>query len=315
MEQPEERIVGDEAQPAGGNKAPSAAPVAARRGSSRNRLTHPLTLALIPAVASVLVGIFALLPESDPDPQPNTNDASTSVSPPVGHEAGIAFRVETDLEEYKGGWEVAFDGPLPPTDDFPDKPGYVQAYSWAKTRGAVDVDESHLRLLLQNNGPDRVTVRSISAQVISRMSPINTTDVVSPSAGTNDLVALGFNLDEGDLVSAQPETLGGGGRADTSNLPFFSTKNVTLDPGESTDVKITTRTEHCHCLYKFQVVIVKLDSTTTLDIGDVNGRPLSITARAPQYQNSYENGQLGCSRVALFHKKDSGLGLDCDRPA
>jgi hypothetical protein len=306
--------VGDEAQPAGGNKAASAAPVAARRGSPRSKLTHPLTLAVIPAAASVLVGVFALLPSSDPDPQPNTNE-STSGNSPVGHEAGIAFRVDTDLEEYAGGWDVAFEGPLPPTDDFPDKPGYVEAYSWAKTRGGVDVDESYLRLLLQNNGPDRVTIRSISAQVISRMSPINTTYVKSPSAGTNDLVALGFNLDEGDLVSAQPETQGGGRRADTSNLPFFSTKNVTLDPGESTDVKITTRTEHCHCLYKFQVVVVKPDSTTTLDIGDVNGRPLSITARAPQYQNSYENGQLGCARPGLFHTEVSGRGLECNRPA
>ena len=80
---------------------------------------------------------------------------------------------------------------------------------------------------------------------------------MSPSAGTNDLVALAFNLDDGDLVKAQPEALGSGKQADTSNVPFFTSKNVTLDPGESTDVKITTRTTNCHCLYKFQIVVVK----------------------------------------------------------
>jgi hypothetical protein len=213
---------------------------------------------------------------------------------------------------------VAFEGPLPSTSDYPaGKPGYVQVYNWAKTRGAVDVEESHLRLLLQNNGPDMVTIRSINAQVTSRMNPIDTTVVVSPSAGTNDLVALGFNLDDGDLVSAQPEISAESSAADRSNLPFFSTKNVTLDSGETTDIKITARTAHCHCLYKFQVVVVKPDSTTTLDIGDANGRPLSITALAPQYQNSYENGQLGCTTYRLFHTKTSyGSRLaDCNRPA
>jgi hypothetical protein len=140
---------------------------------------------------------------------------------------------------------------------------------------------------------------------------INTTFVMSPSARTNDLVALGF-----DLVEAQPETLGSGRRADTSGLPFFSTKNVTLDPGESTDIKLTTQTDHCHCLYKLQIVIVKPDSTTTLDIGDVNGRPLAITALAQQYQDSYGNGQLGCMQRRLFHYKppEAKHMIDCSRP-
>jgi hypothetical protein len=191
---------------------------------------------------------------------------------------------------------------------------YTDVYSWAKTRGAVDVGQSHRRLLLQNSGSDRITIRSISAKVIERLSPIAVTYVQAPSAGTNDLVDLGFNLDSGDVVAAQPEKTGpAGSQADTSNLPFFSTKDVTLDPGESTDIKITARTAHCHCTYDFEVQVVKPNSTDTLEISDVNGRPLAITAPAEQYQNRYEDGQLACQSYSLFHM--SGAMADCSRPA
>ncbi len=274
-----------------------------------------MTLAIIPAVASVIVGIFAIFPR--PDPVPPKEGAAASAETSMTREGGISFRLETDLDEYSGGWEVAFDGPLPATDDFPEgKPRYAEVYSWAKTRGAIDVDESHLRLLLQNDGTDRVTIRSIAAVVTSRKSPLLTTYVMSPGAGTNEIVALGYDLDDGDVVAAQPDIEPKSSEAD-ADLPFFSTKNITLDPGESTDVKITTRTTECLCLYKFEIVVVKPDATTTLEIGDENGDPLAISARVPEYANRYENGTLTCGEYGLFHVKDVSTGrmADCSRPA
>jgi hypothetical protein len=283
------------------------------RSTWRSVLTHPLMLVLVPAVASIIVALIAL-PKSCSGPHPD-HPESASPGPPAAQQGGIAFRVDTDLEAYRGHWAVAFDGPLPPTNDFPTgKPRYTDVYSWAKTRGAIDVGQSHLRLLLQNNGSDRITIRSISAKVIERLRPITVTYVQAPSAGTNDLVDLSFNLDSGDVVAAQPENTGPeGSQADTSNLPFFSTKDVTLDPGESTDIKITTRTALCHCTYDFEVQVVKPNSTDTLEIGDVNGRPLAITAPAEQYQNRYEDGQLACQSYSLFRM--NGAMADCSRPA
>jgi hypothetical protein len=284
----------------------------AARPTWRSVLTNPLTLVLVPAVASIIVALIAL-PKSCSGP--HLDQKSASPGPKTAQQGGIAFRVDTDLDAYRGQWAVAFDGPLPQTNDFPTgKPRYTDVYSWAKTRGAVDVGQSHRRLLLQNSGSDRITIRSISAKVIERLSPIAVTYVQAPSAGTNDLVDLGFNLDSGDVVAAQPEKTGPeGSQADTSNLPFFSTKDVTLDPGESTDIKITARTAHCHCTYDFEVQVVKPNSTDTLEISDVNGRPLAITAPAEQYQNRYEDGQLACQSYSLFHM--SGAMADCSRPA
>ncbi|WP_165606819.1 hypothetical protein, partial [Mycolicibacterium iranicum] len=236
---------------------------------------------------------------------------------PVAQEGGLSFRLEPDLDEYRYGWEVAFDGPLPSTDDYPaGDPGYPEVYSWAKARGAIDVDESHLRLLLQNDGTERVTVRSIKAVVTSRLKPIAATYVMSPGAGTNDIVALGFDLDDGDEVSAQPDIQGAAPEAG-ANLPFFSTKNITLDPGESTDVKITTRTTECFCEYRFDIEVVKPDSTNILQIGGEAGRPFAISARAPEYANRFENGMLSCGTYGLFYVKTLSVGrtADCTKPA
>ncbi|ABM15237.1 hypothetical protein [Mycolicibacterium vanbaalenii] len=293
------------------DRAQPSTPPPQRQDGSRSRWTHPLTLAIIPAVASVIVGIFAIFPRPDPAPPDESSSAAAT------HEDGISFRLEPDLEEYSGGWQVVFDGPLPSTDDYPPgKPRYADVYSWAKTRGAIDVDESHLRLLLQNDGAERVTIRSINAVVTSRKAPLLTTYVMSPGAGTNEIVALGFNLDDGDLVSAQPDVEPKSAEAE-ADLPFFSTKNITLDPGESTDVKITTRTTECLCLYKFEIEVVKPDSTATLEIGDESGGPLAISAHVPRYANRYENGMLACGEYGLFYVEatSSGRMADCSRPA
>lgn len=297
----------------GGNVQPE--PGKPASASSRNPWTHPLTIAAIPAVATVIVGAFALFPRPDPQPQPQPNNTETSVD--GGHvtqEDGVVFRIDPDLPEYRGGWWVAFDGPLPDTDDYPTgPPSYEKAYSWVSARGGVDVGESHLRMLLENNGQDRVTIRSINAKVIRRLEPIAVTDVVSPSAGTNDLVALAFDLDSGDLVVAQPEKLGAGRDTDTSEMPFFSTKNVTLDPGESADIKITTRAQDCHCLYTFVVEMVKPDATSTLEIGGTGGRPFAITGPAKRYATTYGNGQLSCMTSGLFESQNGVV--DCNKPA
>ena len=289
-----------------------------QRSGFRRVLTHPLTLACVPVVGTIIVAVIALVPKYFPGPEPPS--PSPSPTAPLGHQGGVAFRVDTDVDAYRGHWAVAFDGPLPPVNDYPPgKPTYAQVYTWMKARGALDVGVSHLRLLLQNNGSERVTIRSISAKVIQRLRPVNATYVQAPSAGTNDLVDLGFDLDSGDLVAAQPEKSGPeASQADTSNMPFFSTKDVTLDSGESTDIKITTRTALCHCSYRFEVEMVKPDSTDTLDIADIDGHPFAITAQAAQYTKAYEEGLLGCGNSGLFRLTKDQFGdqiADCGQPA
>jgi hypothetical protein len=275
--------------------------------------THPLTIAAIPAVATVIVGAFALFSSPDPPLQPKNTESSVDGGSTT-QEGGVVFRVDPDLPEYGTGWWVAFDGPLPDTHDYPaGPPSYEKAYSWVSARGGVDVGESHLRMYLENEGKERVTIRSINAKVISRAEPIAVTEVVSPGAGTNDLVSLVFDLDSGDLVAARPEKLGAGRDVDTSEMPFFSTKNVTLDPGESTDIKITTKTDGCHCLYKFEVEMVRPDATNTLQIGGVGGRPFEITGPAERYSDTYQNGQLSCMTSGLFKTHDRVV--DCNQPA
>ncbi len=160
----------------------------------------------------------------------------------------------------------------------------------------------------RTTAPIRVTIRSISAQVISRMSPINTTYVSPPRLGRTTLSPWDSTSMKGiscprnrrrkegaDEPTREPAVLFDQGfTLDPANRPMSRSRpNRTL----SLPLQISGR---CR----------RTGSTTTLDIGDVNGRPLSITARAPQYQNSYENGQLGCARPGLFHTEVSGHSLN-----
>ncbi|MFJ4658870.1 hypothetical protein ACIP5Y_47005 [Nocardia sp. NPDC088792] len=128
----------------------------------------------------------------------------------------------------------------------------------------------------------------------------------------NDVIDLAFDLNKGDLVPAVPEVDSTNKTAkspDVAAMPFFSDKDATLDPRESIDMKLTTRTQTCFCLYSFEAVIITQDSTETMEIGDLGGRPFSITSRANSYVDKY-TAQNGCPQLGIYHVAnvyDAGL--------
>ena len=224
---------------------------------------------------------------------------------------GVSFRLERDWEEYRIGWSAAFEGPLPESSQLPTATAYVDKLRWAMARGAVDIEDSHLRLYLQNDGADRVTIRAIRAKVVERLAPISQTFLRAPSAGANELIPLLFNLDKGDSVAAStPVSVRGS--PTTSLESFFAKNNVSLNPGETTDIQIGVSSHSCYCRYKFEVEIIKVDSTLTLEVGDSAGRPLTITAQSPTYSDRWYDGSLACSRSGLFRGDDKGA-VDCTK--
>lgn len=269
-------------------------------------LKHPFILAAIPAVAGIVAAVVSVLPESDASlpPQPAGN-----AQPPTAS-AGIAFRVDRDFDVYSDGWQAAFETALPSTTQLPEKLDYVSLLEWALARGAVEVGQSHLRLYLENDGRERVTVRNIKAKVVERSEPISQTLLTAPSAGVNELVDLRFDLDSGDLVQAltpaSPDD-------DTELQPFFLAKNISLEPTESTDIQLTVSTHSCFCRYFFEVEFVKADSVATLQIGDPSGRPLTISALAQDYSQRFSDGTLTCQIEGLFAESPEGE-VDCTEP-
>lgn len=263
-------------------------------------LGHPFVIAALSSITAIIVAVVTLSSQSDsaPDPKPPNTQ-------------GVAFRVEPDFESYEAGWRVAFDGPLPDTAQYPDGPAadYVSKVKWAKTRGGIDIGESHQRLYLQNKGTERVTIRAVSAQVTERLDPLAQTYMEAPSAGLNEIIHLEFDLDSGDVVPAIKGTAAGSAPS-AGAKPFFSTRNVTLDPGETTDFRLTAKSAHCLCRYRFELEIVKVDSTLKLEVGDSAGRPFAITGPAQSYVDRWMDGWLACQRPSIVRTEADGTA-DC----
>ncbi len=264
---------------------------------------HPFVLALVPAIAGILIAVITIRGSSDPQSRP--------APPPTRSSVDIAHRIERDLDAYEDGWSVAFEGPLPATSQLPSNRTYVSLLEWAVARGAVDVRDSHLRLYLENNGADRVTIRAIRAKVVERLAPVSRTFLRAPSAGANELIQLQFDLDSGDIIPAS--TVVSAPSAPTTRIdPFFSKNNVTLDPGETIDMQLHVSTRTCFCRYRFELEVVRADSTVTLEVGDNAGRPFAITAQSESYVERYFDGVLACQKPGLFRGDASGK-VDCSR--
>lgn len=280
------------------------------RRTRRNRLQHPLVLVLVPALSAIAVAIITVAAQSDSSSKSSQTILQTP-APSVKRSPGVSFRLERDWEAYKEGWSVAFENRLPESSQYPvDRAsGYVDKLKWASARGAIDIGESNLRLYLQNDGVDRVTVRNLSAKVVERLAPISQTFLRAPSAGANELIQLRFNLDSADTVSTStPVSLRGS--PTTSLEQYFAKNNVTLDPGETIDFQIKVAAQSCSCRYRFEVEVIKVDSTLTLEIGDTAGRPLAITGRASSYVDRWFDGGLACSKSGMF-RADEKNSVDC----
>lgn len=262
---------------------------------------HPFVLALIPAITAVTIAVINIR-SSSPDPEPVPVTAAKSA-------VHVSHRIEKDFDAYDDGWSVAFAGPLPSTAQRPVNARYPALLQWAAARGAIDVTDSHLRLFLQNDGTERVTIRAIRAKVVERLAPVTETFLKAPSAGSNELIELLFDLDRDDVIAAStPISIPSS--PTTALESFFSGNDITLDPGETIDMKLGVSTRTCFCRYRFELEIVRADSNVILDIGDDAGRPFEITALSNTYVNQYLDGGLACSKDG-FVRMESASEVDC----
>ena len=267
-----------------------------------SRLSSPFVLALIPAVAAIVVAVITISPKSDsPSPPPVTRVSSD-----------VSYRIEPDLNLRGDGWKSVFDGPLPSSSGLPSKDDYAAAYQWASTRGAVDVGESFYRLQVVNNGAERLTIQAIRANVIDRASPMNKTSLSAPSAGATPLVSLLFDLDTGDRVDAQKTS--GFGLAPQGS--YFDANDVTLNPGETQQFKLSVVARTCLCHYKFELDILKGTAAEQLEIADELGHPFAITGPAASYNETWTYATLECRTSRIVAQSGGPDGpADCSRPS
>ena len=266
---------------------------------ARSWVTHPLLLALIPAVTAIVVAVITLDAGGGDSIAPSPSTAAGG--------GGLEVRIDRDLDAYHEGWNVAFDEPLPPGGDAATSDGRETLLDWATTRGAVDVGRSSFRLYLDNDGDERLTVREMRARVERRDEPISATLLVAPAAGANDLVELFFPIAATDVVDA--ETVSEDAYPRPTGQRYFDEHNISLDPGETIDLKLIVTADGCTCHYVLELEILVGGSRQVVEVRDEVGELFAITARADRYEDQWEDGTLGCNRSELVPVTSSGI--DC----
>jgi len=100
----------------------------------------------------------------------------------------------------------------------------------------------------------------------------------------------------------------------TRLLQFFAEKNITLDPGETTDVKLDVFAKRCYCQYRFEIEMIRANSITTVEANGILGRPLMISGPADAYSDYWYDGRLACRKTGVF-RADSSREVDCSANA
>jgi hypothetical protein len=131
-------------------------------------------------------------------------------------------------------WSLAFSGALPDDASEVEGPGNVgrDVYAWLVARGAVDVDETRLRLRVRGLAGETVVIHNIRA-VVEHGPPYSGTLVHCPTAGANSATLLVFDLDDSDPQAWEWKE--DGSRTRVGNSPFFNGNTVTLTREEVHD--------------------------------------------------------------------------------
>jgi hypothetical protein len=187
------------------------------RAGWRRALTLPRILggAALTALVGLLINQFVprgLERVEDPDP--------------------LRVRAQYDVDRYGDGWSMATSETIDARSAPPRGSSCEDARRWVtESKGAL-VGETWLRLLLEGRRSGGITITSIRARSIDRDVPYSGSSIVCPSAGAEENVGIGFNLDSPSPVARSLDTEGNLGD------PYFSQHSITLAKGET--ITLTT---------------------------------------------------------------------------
>ena len=142
--------------------------------------------------------------------------------------------------------------------------------SFQRANHAVLENNAYTTVTVMGNGARAVTITGMNV-VKNCRAPLDGTFFYSPSAGENQTIALGFNLDS-QITYAQDTQAGA-----SYGGSFFEEHNVTLSPGEPQTFTIFASTTKHDCTFTIQMHIASSLGNATETIDD-NGHPFELTA-------------------------------------
>jgi hypothetical protein len=232
--------------------------------------------------APVLVGVLVWLiqrpftPSPIPTPRPTTPSPKPTEGPSV-----VVDLVRVERAKDAPTW--VFPTALRLSDGELDQLNSMSRYSdeqhqWLRQRGAVDPFDTDVKIVVRGNR-DR-SVRIIDMKVLPRCSaPLTGTLFDSPTAGSQESVRLGFDLDEDNPQArtvVNKSEWGGG---------YFQRKTISLKRDEDITFQVLAKTLKHYC--EFSLVLEILDGGTLIKQPiDDHGKPFKVTA-LPTKQDKY----------------------------
>jgi hypothetical protein len=142
---------------------------------------------------------------------------------------------------------------------------------WFRARGAVDPDETYAKVVLEGNRDHVVRVTDVQVTEKRCSAPLTGTMFYAPPAGADEVIRIGFDLDQSVVVAQKYVGL------QLEKNEYFSNSTISLKPGEQQVLQVMGKTSAQYCQFMLQLTVVDGTRTVTEPISN-HGRPFQVTA-------------------------------------
>lgn len=196
-------------------------------------------------------------------------------------EGGDPVRIDFDYDNdrYGDGWSMATSRELDVASA--PRPGSdcLTVFRWVRDAGAALVDESWARIVIEGRREKGVLISSMRARSLERGPPLSGSYVACPTAGAQENIAVGFDLDGTNPVARAVSEEG------TFGDPYFSNHSITLAKGEKTTLSLVGKTTREFHRWVVDVQLIVDGKKETVTIGRGGFR---TTAAADEYATSWD---------------------------
>ena len=150
--------------------------------------------------------------------------------------------------------------------------------------GGTNVGDTDVQIVLRGNAAGQTAVIAGMDVAKNCQSPLNGTLLYSPSAGEDNDIEIGFNLDD-EFPSAQNYQ---SGRLSGS---FFGSHTISLAKGETETLLVHAVTRQSFCQFTYRL-LVDTGSREVAEVISENGKPFTVTAglKSGAYEALYAGG-------------------------
>jgi hypothetical protein len=186
-------------------------------------------------------------------------------------------------------------------------PVSFQSYITQVTRlDGTNIYDTDTQIVLQGNAVGQTTVITGMNVVKQCSQPLAGTLLYSPSAGQDDDIEIGFNLDDRFPVAQNYQS----GRLSGN---YFEQHTISLRHGETQTLLVHATTRHYFCKFTYQILVDTGGRQVAEQVTD-NGHPFTVTAgiKADDYKAFYIGGvasTTGNDKYALANPKSNNIAI------